>query len=259
MPMTSLRNCLCLLIVALGVVQAQQSADSLAAAASKGDKAALAQLTTLADKGHAEAQFNLGMIYYGGFGVPKDPVQAVSWYRKAAEQGLSVALDSLVTAAGKGDRAALTQLTTMAEKGNAEAQEYLGDIYTLGSGVPTDFVQGAAWYRKAAEKGLPGAQYSLGTIYRDGQGVQKNAVQAVTWYRKAAENGLAGAQSALGNMYLDGDGVPKDLVSGYMWINLSAAQGDEKTKTLRDALERVMTPAQITEGQKLSREWKPKQ
>jgi hypothetical protein len=39
-----------------------------------------------------------------------------------------------------------------------------------------------------------------------------------------------------------------------MWRNLAAAKGNEIAKNARDALEKEMTPAQITEAQKLSRE-----
>ena len=41
----------------------------------------------LADQGYASAQFNLGTMYTNGRGVPKDDVQAVKWYRLAADQG----------------------------------------------------------------------------------------------------------------------------------------------------------------------------
>ena len=40
-----------------------------------------------ADQGDANAQFNLGHMYYNGEGVPKDDAEAVKWYRLAAEQG----------------------------------------------------------------------------------------------------------------------------------------------------------------------------
>ena len=40
-----------------------------------------------AEKGDAEAQYNLGLCYFYGTGVAKDEVEAVKWYRKAAEQG----------------------------------------------------------------------------------------------------------------------------------------------------------------------------
>src|SRR5712691_8471260 len=40
-----------------------------------------------AEQGHAEAQFNLGLMYIDGQGVPQDYTQAAQWLRKAAEQG----------------------------------------------------------------------------------------------------------------------------------------------------------------------------
>ena len=109
-----------------------------------------------------------------------------------------------------------------------------------------------------AKAGIAEAQFNLGVMYAEGEGVPKDAVQAVSWYRKAAEQGLARAQGNLGAMYSRGEGVPKDFVTAYMWRNLAAAQGDEIAKKGRDALEKDMTPAQIAEAQKLSREWKPK-
>jgi tetratricopeptide (TPR) repeat protein len=40
-----------------------------------------------AERGHADAQFNLGLCYDSGQGVSQDYSEAVKWYRKAAEQG----------------------------------------------------------------------------------------------------------------------------------------------------------------------------
>ena len=42
----------------------------------------------LADKGIAEAQINLGMMFESGQGVPQDFNEAIRWYRLAADQGL---------------------------------------------------------------------------------------------------------------------------------------------------------------------------
>lgn len=43
-------------------------------------------LRTKAEQGDKDAQFN-GVMYAKGEGVSKDYVEAVRWYRKAAEQG----------------------------------------------------------------------------------------------------------------------------------------------------------------------------
>ena len=40
-----------------------------------------------AEQGHVSAQFNLGVMYETGQGVPEDKAEATKWIRKAAEQG----------------------------------------------------------------------------------------------------------------------------------------------------------------------------
>jgi len=82
--------------------------------------------------------------------------------------------------------------------------------------------------------------------------------EAVKWYRRAAEQGDADAQANLGVMYANGAGVPQNYVLAYMWANLAASTGSEKAGKNRDILARSMTPNQLAEAQKLSREWKPK-
>jgi len=59
------------------------------------DPAVFAQLRADAEKGDAQAQYNLGVSYANGQGVPKDKAQAKQWYRKAAEQGFEQAQDAL--------------------------------------------------------------------------------------------------------------------------------------------------------------------
>ena len=78
------------------------------------------------------------------------------------------------------------------------------------------------------------------------------------WYRKAAEQGFSQAQYNLGVSYAMGNGVPQDDVLAYMWFSLAGASGDEDAKTNRETVFKRMTPEQIAEAQKLSREWKPK-
>src|ERR1039458_965754 len=69
-----------------------------------------------------------------GWGVTKDDTQAVSWYRKAADQG------------------------------NAIAQSNLGIMYESGRGVGIDETQAIAWYRKAAEQGNEYAENKIAKL-----------------------------------------------------------------------------------------------
>jgi uncharacterized protein len=81
-----------------------------------------------AEKGDAGAQFNLGVMYHKGDGVPRDDAEAAKWYRKAAEQG------------------------------NAAAECYLGLAYAYGEGLPRNKAESSMWNRKAAEQGFALAQ-----------------------------------------------------------------------------------------------------
>ena len=127
-----------------------------------------------------------------------------------------------------------------------------------GLGVAKDYAEAARWFRKAAEQGNAIGQRSLGRAYEVGEGVPRDLAQAGRCFRKAADQGDATAQGRLGVMYLAGVGVPQDDVKAYMWLNLSAARGIKRAAEERDKLAQSMTPAQINEGKKLARAWKPK-
>lgn len=182
----------------------------------------------LAEQGDTSAQYNLGTIYGLGKGVPQDYAKAMMWHRKAAELGL------------------------------AQSQRILGSMYRQGVSVPQDYAEAVKWYSKAAEQGDIGAQLSLGTMYSQGQGVPQDNSAAVKWYSKAADQGDTSAQYNLGIMYINGQGAPQDYAMGHKWMNLAAARGDKEAAKYRDDLSKRMTPAQISEAQKLAREWKPK-
>jgi TPR repeat protein len=90
--MRTLTATLCLtLAVLLGSAGMSWSADLQKGftAAQSGDYAtALREWTPLAEQRDASAQYNLGVMYENGQGVPQDYKTAVKWYRLAAEQGM---------------------------------------------------------------------------------------------------------------------------------------------------------------------------
>ncbi len=158
---------------------------------------------------------------------------------------------------------ALREWRPLAEQGDAKAQYNLGFMYRKGQGMPQDYAKSLQWYRKAAEQGYAKAQYNLGHMYDKGLGVPQDDAEAVKWYRKAAAQGHAGGQNNLGLMYGSGLGVPQDYVHAHMWFNLAASRyppGEDRDEVVevRDIAAERMTPAQISEAQKLAREWKPK-
>ena len=176
----------------------------------------------------AETQFNTGRSYFYGQGVRKDYAEAVKWYRKAAEQN------------------------------HAKAQVNLGFAYANGQGTK-DYTEAVKWYRKAAEQNDAKAQFNLGFAYANGQGVTKDDAEAVKWYRKAAEQNDARAQYMLGLCYGRGAGVAKDYVESYKWALLAAAQGMKDAKKCATLLENNISREQIAEGQRLARNFKPRE
>ncbi len=122
-----------------------------------------------------------------------------------------------------------------------------------------DYATAVREWRPLAEQGDATSQFNLGAMYDKGLGVPQDYVQAVKWYRKAAEQGHASAQYSLGAMYAQGHGVTQDYVQAHTWFNLAGAQGDKVAVTSRDRVAKRMTPAQISEAQRLAAKWRPRQ
>jgi uncharacterized protein len=111
--------------------------------------------------------------------------------------------------------------------------------------------------RPLADQGNAEAQMKLGFMYVTGEGTRQDYAEALKWFRLAADQGQANAQCFLGLMYFEGRGVPQDYVSAHMWLDLAAAAGIEDAAEYRHALTARMTPAQVSEAQRLARKWKP--
>ena len=122
----------------------------------------LDELRALAEQGDADAQFNLGVRYAAGRGVPLDWAEAVRWYRLAAEQGF------------------------------ANAQFVLGIMYANGEGVRQDDAGAVRWFRRAADQGDASVQISLGFMYANGRGVPQDDVNAHMWLNLAAVQSSGG-------------------------------------------------------------------
>ena len=103
------------------------------------------------------------------------------------------------------------------------------------------------------------AQFGLALSYYGGESVPQDYAEAVRWYRLAAEQGYAQAMLGLTFQYALGEGVQRDFVKAHMWANLAASQssGESRERAVdnRDRLSESMTSAQITEAQRLAREW----
>lgn len=81
-----------------------------------------------AEKGNAEAQYNLALMYDEGDGVKQDKAESVKWYLKSAEQGLP------------------------------ESQYNLGIMYENGEGVTQNHEEAVKLFQEAVRQGFKNAQ-----------------------------------------------------------------------------------------------------
>lgn len=151
-----------------------------------------------AERGDANAQYRLGSCYSNGDGVETNEVEAVRWYRMAAEQ-----------------------YHKAAEQGEADAQYRLGTCYAFGDGVETNEAEALKWYHKAAEQGHEGAKGQLVAWYKleEDRAVKWYRKAEVGWYRTVAEQGCVIAQFRLGMYYATGTGVEQNQEKAEEWFD----------------------------------------
>ncbi len=152
-------------------------------------------LHSWADRGDADAQFELGLRMITGEGVKKNLEEGVKFVEKAAKQK------------------------------HLRAQHVFGTLYEDGVGVKKDFAKAAEWYRTSAELGFALSQHSLAAMYEEGKGVKKDTTKAAEWFKKAADQGNPASQTAYASKLERGDGVAKSASKAALWY-LKAAQLD---------------------------------
>lgn len=136
---------------------------------SRGDHALAIRIwQPFADKGDADAQFNLGQAYRQGIGVTQDLQRAEVFYAKAAAQGHLRAADNyglLLFQRGQ-HNAALPYVRDAADRGDPRALYLMGLAYFNAEGVGKDWVRAYALESLAAQPmsggpGLPQAREAL--------------------------------------------------------------------------------------------------
>jgi TPR repeat protein len=253
-------------------------------------QAAVAHAETEAEKliakaklGSVEAQAQLGAAYREGFTtwsdgskIEKNLDEAERWLTLAAQKDIHAKawLGGLYSSSDfdrRNDTEAAHLFAEIANSGTDDQellksvefglgeilyQECTGYLISLDCGrnksSPMKNDQAAAhWFEKAASQGHTYAQFQLATMYENGRGVPQDFGEAAKLYEAAAAGRHEEATVMLGQLYVR----MKNLPMAYMWYNIAAADSRHEAAERRDKVASRMSPEQIAEGQKLTRDY----
>jgi len=238
------------------------TAAGLTAFKNKDYQGAYREWKAAADAGHAEAQFDLGVLYAEGLGVRRDLSEAAAWYRKSAEQGNAEAEYALGQMYSRGwgvpkDEADAIRWFQMANSVESDGPPTDWAVVE-GHGMTRDPQQAAYWYQQAADKGHAEAQFNLGRLYASGKGVKRDEEQAARWVSAAATRGYALAMMDLGTRYAAGNGVARDDKRAYFWLTLAFLHGDRSGEKARAAEAARLKPEEVADQDHAAQNWKPR-
>jgi len=155
-----------LLICAASSVSAQSVKTGIDAWQRSDYSGAVAIWKPLAEKGDADAEFNLGQAYRLGRGVPTNLAEAKNWFERAAA------------------------------KGHVDAQTTLGLLLFQNGNQ----AEGLKWLKQAAEQGEPRALLVYGTALVNGDGVTQDPILGYAYVSRAAAQGLEPAKQTLAQL-----------------------------------------------------------
>lgn len=120
----------------------------------------------LAEKGDADAAFNLGQAYRLGRGIPTNLSAAKSWFERAAAKGHIDAQTTLglLLFQNNEQKDGLRWLKAAAEQGEARALLVYGTALFNGDSVTQDPVLGYAYVSRAAAQGFAPARNTLAEL-----------------------------------------------------------------------------------------------
>ena len=181
-----------------------------------------------AERGNAEAQFDVGTMYQNGRGVAADRAKALEWFNQAAAQGESKAVSRLKLMQANEERFAKT--ANLASKGDPESLYDLGTMHLEGIGTNIDVVKAIAAFEQSANQGHIKSAYKIGLIFYEGTGIKPNSKHAYQWFRQAAEGNYPAAQYHLGKLYAAGKGVKQNRAEALVWLGKAVDGGFDQAR-----------------------------
>jgi enhanced entry protein EnhC len=188
-----------------------------------------------ANKGDAVAQYNLGLIFEQGKGVPVQMQKAASLYQKAADAYFVPAMVQLAglylngSLGERDEKQAINWYQKAADKKNQDALYQLGLLSETGIGMARDDAKAVSFYQASANQGNAKAMLALARLYQYGLGVAQNNDEAVKLYKELAMSGNAYAAYQLAVLAHQGVfGEQAKQQQTKQWLQLATENGSQQ-------------------------------
>lgn len=202
----------------------------------KGDyQAALKEFKAAAADDDPKAMVGIGDILYQGLGGKAAPLEASTWWKKAAYLG------------------------------DIGAMLRLAEAYRMGSGMKTDWAQALVWDREAlkADPKNPRALCDMGLYYYRGEAVERNVLIAQDWWKRAAAAGSMPALRFLADLWRadpeEVGHIEQDRAAAWVMLEkLSTVKGEDGYPLDRGAaadarnLKKRLSPEELARTEKLT-------
>ncbi|MEM5500347.1 tetratricopeptide repeat protein [Ahrensia kielensis] len=167
-------------------------------ALSSGDLATAARIfQQLTDADDPNGMNNLGLLYYTGQGVPKDPALAFSLYKRSADHPAMV---------------------------KPQASYHTGMAYLIGEVVPRNVASALSYLERAATMDFGPAEYELGLLYLTEPTIA-DATKALRLFQSAAVHNSPAAAYEAGRMIATGQGTKADIGMAMDYLHVAADLG----------------------------------
>ena len=154
--------------------------------------------------GHAQANFNLGMVYYNGmFNQPQDREKSYLYMLSAAVGGYPKAMHNVA------------------------------EMKLIGDGTEKDLTIAFHWYKKAANEDLTNSIFMLGKMYEMGWGIKQSNQDALHWYLKAALKNDTESLLRIATLIRHDKNLGYDTQDSLFFVYIASRAGDNQaTQTL---------------------------
>lgn len=228
------------------------------AAWSSGDAVTAARIfQQLTDAGDPNGMSNLGVLYYTGQGVPKDPALAFWLHKRSADHPAMVrpqanyhtGMAYLVgEAVPRNVEIALRYLERAAKMDFGPAEYEMGLLYLTEPAI-ADTTRALRIFQSAAIHNSPAAAYEAGRMMATGQGTHTDAIMALDYLHVAADSGVPEAYYLLGVLaeWDYRDGGPIDVA--VQWYDKAESAGIQEAAARRWEMQTAGPPSYAKQAQ----------